>query len=81
MHDRLTGQTERVSLSSYGDQGNGDSYEPAITPDGRYVAFMSEASNLISGDVNNFCDTDSDHVYDDNCPDVFSATGGPGKPP
>jgi Tol biopolymer transport system component len=38
---------------------------------GRYVAFQSEASNLVSGDTNNFCDTDYDGVYDDNCSDVF----------
>ena len=59
VHDRLTGTTERVSVSSSGAQGNGDSMTGdlsgdggAITPDGRFVAFNSLASNLVPGDVN-----------------------------
>ncbi len=71
MHDRLTGQTERVSLSSNGAQSNGDSYWPAISPDGRYIAFISYASNLVDGDTNNYCDVDNDGVYDDSCSDAF----------
>jgi Tol biopolymer transport system component len=40
-----------VSVSSTGDQGNGFSFErPALSSDGRYVAFSSEASNLVPGD-------------------------------
>jgi hypothetical protein len=48
----LLGLTERVSVSSAGDQGNGDSYCPSIDADGRFVAFYSEASNLVPGDTN-----------------------------
>ena len=44
--------TERVSLSAVGEQGNGDSYNPAISADGRYIAFTSSASNLTAGDGN-----------------------------
>ena len=44
--------TQRVSVDSAGGQGNADSYDPAISADGRYVAFRSFASNLVSGDTN-----------------------------
>jgi hypothetical protein len=46
------GFTERVSVDSLGSQGNGYSVYPAISADGRYVAFNSGASNLVSGDTN-----------------------------
>jgi Tol biopolymer transport system component len=39
-----------------GIQGNGDSYDPSISADGRYVAFTSEASNLVPGDTNGVAD-------------------------
>jgi murein DD-endopeptidase MepM/ murein hydrolase activator NlpD len=52
VHDRQTGQTMRVSVSSDGKEGNGASEEPAISADGRYVAFMSAARNLVPGDSN-----------------------------
>jgi Tol biopolymer transport system component len=56
VHDRLTGTTTRVSVSSTGVQGNHASREPWITPDGRYVAFWSVASNLVPGDTNGSTD-------------------------
>jgi len=53
LHDRRTGRTELVSVSSAGTQGNGESVgEATVTPDGRYVAFASSASNLVAGDTN-----------------------------
>ena len=52
VHDRQTGTTERVSVSSAGTQGNGDSAVPSISADGRFVAFVSVASNLVPGDTN-----------------------------
>ena len=52
VHDRQTGETVRVSLASGGSQGNGESRSPSISADGRFVAFMSVANNLISGDTN-----------------------------
>ncbi|MGH2537890.1 MAG: TolB family protein, partial [Candidatus Promineifilaceae bacterium] len=39
IHDRDSGQTSRVSVAWDGDEGNGDSWEPSISADGRYVAF------------------------------------------
>ncbi|MEP6987284.1 MAG: hypothetical protein ABI970_16895, partial [Chloroflexota bacterium] len=56
VRDRQTGSTERVSLSSTGIEGNAASYTPTLSADGRYVAFSSSASNLISGDSNNVDD-------------------------
>ena len=44
--DRQTDVFERVSLSTTGGNANGNSYEPTISDDGRYVAFRSVASNL-----------------------------------
>jgi Tol biopolymer transport system component len=52
VHDRLTGETSRVSVSSEGMQANHHSFRPAISADGRFVAFYSDASNLVSGDTN-----------------------------
>jgi Tol biopolymer transport system component len=56
VYDRQTGQTRRVSVSSSGTQGNGYSVDPAISADGRFVAFASLASNLVAGDRNNAWD-------------------------
>ena len=58
VHDRLTNTTERVSVSSRGRQGNehsgliGVAAYPAISSDGRFVAFVSQADNLVSKDNN-----------------------------
>src|SRR5207249_3753086 len=52
VHDRLTGTTERVSVDSAGIQGNGPSQSPALSADGRFVAFRSNADNLVAGDTN-----------------------------
>src|SRR5262249_1461578 len=58
VHDRLKGTTERVSVASGGAEGNADSGFPAISPDGRFVAFSSNATNLlgVGGDTNGFSD-------------------------
>jgi Tol biopolymer transport system component len=53
VHDRQTGETTRVSVSSEGTQGDDYSYKPSISSDGRYVAFSSEAFNLVENDTNN----------------------------
>ncbi len=52
VHDRTTGQTQRVSLDSAGEQGNGGSKYPSISADGQDVAFQSAGSNLVAGDTN-----------------------------
>jgi Tol biopolymer transport system component len=57
VHDRQTGETSRVSVRSDGTQGTGgNSYIPRLSADGRYVAFYSEAPNLVAGDTNGFLD-------------------------
>lgn len=60
LRDRLTGTTERVSVTSDGSQvaGSSDGWGLAISPDGRFVVFGSLASDLVPGDTN-------------SCPDVF----------
>ncbi len=52
VHDGQTGTTDRVSISTGGVEGNGDSLDPQISSNGRYVVFDSAASNLVSGDGN-----------------------------
>jgi hypothetical protein len=54
--DRNTGVTKMISVSSTGEQGNGDCNEPSISVDGKIVVFESKANNLVSGDNNNFKD-------------------------
>jgi len=56
LRDRLSGVTERISVSDAEAQANGNSYDPSISADGRYVAFSSAATNLVSGDTAGFID-------------------------
>ncbi len=56
LRDRVDGRTTVISVSSDGTRGDGHSYTPAISHDGRYVAFLSYATNLVSGDTNNAAD-------------------------
>jgi Tol biopolymer transport system component len=50
VRDRQAGTTERVSVAAGGAQANGGSYVPAISADGRVVAFGSTAGNLAPGE-------------------------------
>ena len=52
VRDRKLGTTELVSLGPDGRQGNNESFAPAISADGRFVAFSSIATNLVDGDTN-----------------------------
>lgn len=53
VHDRQTGITTRVSVSSDGEQANtGCSLNANISADGRYITFESDATNLVEGDAN-----------------------------
>src|SRR5262245_34931582 len=56
VRDLVSGTTERVSVDSAGAQANGESFEPSISADGRFVAFVSVASNLVPGDTNGWAD-------------------------
>ena len=57
---KLTAQyqpfSERVSVASDGTEGNNDSLLPSISADGRFIAFRSHATNLVSDDTNNYLD-------------------------
>lgn len=74
----MQGTTTRISLHTNGTQGNGasgldfEAYSVAISDNGRYVAFASEATNLVDGDTNGRRDVflrdrdvDQDGVYDE----------------
>jgi Tol biopolymer transport system component len=56
VRDLVAGSTRLVSLSSDGRQGDGGSGTAAISADGRYVAFASDAGNLVAGDTNDSTD-------------------------
>jgi hypothetical protein len=57
VHDRRTVRTECVSVASDGAAADGLSWGPSLSSDGRYVAFTSQASNLVAGDTNGVDDT------------------------
>ncbi len=52
VYSRQSGTTERVSVASNGQQSDGESMFTSLSEDGRYVAFISTASNLVSDDSN-----------------------------
>jgi Tol biopolymer transport system component len=56
VRDRRAQVTRRVSVGPGGQQANNGSFDPAISTDGRFVAFASFASNLVTGDTNNTAD-------------------------
>ncbi len=56
VRDLLNGTIERASLSSNGTQGNGHSYTPRLSGDGRLVTFAGDATNLVAGDTNGYWD-------------------------
>lgn len=52
LKDMISGTTTLVSSSSAGVVGNGESVVATMSADGRYIAFQSQASNLVQGDTN-----------------------------
>lgn len=56
VRDRVSGTTTRASVAAHGTQGNLSSAQPAISANGRYVAFGSIASNLVASDTNGIAD-------------------------
>src|SRR5690606_34405118 len=54
--DMATEQIERVSIASDGTEANYYSAHPTISMNGRYIAFASEASNLVLNDTNGLPD-------------------------
>ena len=56
VHDRQTGETVRVSVSSDGGESDAHTFESAISANGRVVAFFTAATNLVPGDTNGVTD-------------------------
>jgi Tol biopolymer transport system component len=56
VRDLNNGGMERVSVANDGSEANGPSYSPALSASGRYVVFVSSASNLVPGDDNDLDD-------------------------
>ncbi len=56
VHDQQTGKTTRFNVAEDGTQSTDGSYWPSFNATGRYVAFTSEASNLVQGDTNHAWD-------------------------
>lgn len=61
LRDTVTGVTERISVDPQGAGGNGASFLPDISADGRFIAYWSDASNLVANDTNGRSDI---FVYD-----------------
>ena len=68
VRDRVRQTTSRVNVSSRGAQAKGYSYSAAISADGRFVAFDSEAPNLVAGDTSKCWEWRVRSYY---CRDVF----------
>jgi Tol biopolymer transport system component len=56
VYDRQTGALEMVSVASDGTQADAGVSSPVLSADGRYVAFASGATNLVTGDANGWAD-------------------------
>ena len=52
VYDSNTGEIQIVSLGKFRLPADGPSFAPIISGDGRYVAFLSDASNLVDGYAN-----------------------------
>ena len=76
VHDRQTGTTTRVSVATGGVQANGGSFLPALSMDGRFVAFHSSATNLVAGDTNGGTDVFVHDRQTGTTTRVSVATGG-----
>jgi Tol biopolymer transport system component len=73
VHDRRTGTTVRVSVNSAGTEADDASFFPALSADGRFVAFASRAANLVGDDTNGMADVfvrdrdpDGNGVFDED---------------
>ncbi|MEU7908301.1 hypothetical protein [Actinoplanes sp. NPDC049118] len=56
VRDVVAGTTTRVSVATDGTRANSWSWPPEISADGRHVAFVSDADNLVPGDTNQHAD-------------------------
>jgi Tol biopolymer transport system component len=56
VRDLMDGTNRRVSVNDSGAEGNGSSSSPNISGDGRFIAFVSSATNLVASDTNSMGD-------------------------
>jgi Tol biopolymer transport system component len=56
VRDLINNTTTLASIGLNGVQGNGNSRESTMTPNGRYVVFTSDATNLVANDTNGIPD-------------------------
>ncbi len=75
LHDRASGLTRLVSRTASGVPGNASSLSPGLSPDGRFVVFLSDASNLVPGDSNEVTDA---YLFDTQTDVVSRVSIGPG---
>ena len=78
-YDRSTDGIERVSIAADGSEGNAESgyaQPPSISADGRYVAFGSNATNLVPGDNNFFTDVFVHDRQEDTVERISLSQGG-----
>lgn len=71
LRDITNGTTVRVNMAWDGSEANADSVSPAVSMDGRYVAFRSQADNLIPDDLNQNPDV---FLYDLQTGDIMVAS-------
>jgi hypothetical protein len=74
LHDLQAGTTERVSVGTSGAEGDDDSSKPTVCSGGRFIAFESDASNLLIGDTN----FQKDGFVRDRAATVFTSLCDPG---
>jgi hypothetical protein len=56
LFDRVSDNLIRIDEAHGGGESTGDSYNPSISADGRYVAFVSQKADLVPGDTNEWAD-------------------------
>ena len=71
VRDRQTGETELISRSISGGTGDYSSFTGAISDDGRYVVFSSNASDLVAEDTVMTCSRDFKEPKEFSCQDIF----------
>jgi Tol biopolymer transport system component len=76
LRDMVTGVTQLVSVGLGGAPANGDNAAPAVSSTGRFVAFLSGASNLVGGDTNGTGDVFVRDMQNGVTRRVSVATGG-----
>src|SRR5439155_2316747 len=71
VHERRTGATTRVSVYNGGFEADGNSFHPALSADGRLVAFDSDSFNLAWNDPDDGFDV---YVYDRDADVILPAS-------